>query len=127
MFEDIKIIGIDEDKTKKIEDSAIMYGVYLSLSASPPNWWREIFNKEHKSRQSKNWREASVGAWHIFICCPLSEVQMHLDDHKLNVKNTNEQYRQYEAAEQQRQAKQSQEEQEERNQLSAIAKKLKFD
>jgi hypothetical protein len=96
---EIRIVGINTDKTRKAIDSDTNYHVYFTLSQNPTQAWRGIFTDEWKAldiTQTRPWPEAVIDGGFLFIDCTLQEVQAtHLPVLKKAVAATNKRYKQY--------------------------------
>ena len=46
---DVRIVGLNTDKTRRMIGSEKVYQVYFELSGIPPQGWRTIFEKEWKA------------------------------------------------------------------------------
>ena len=102
-FEDIVIIGVDKQLTTQSDRAPALYNVHFELSARPPHVWEQIFTREREFPRHTMWRRAYVSGSHIVVECTLEEVQRyHLNDIKVDVKNSNTKYRTYLAEEQQK-------------------------
>jgi hypothetical protein len=76
LHDDIKITGMDEDKTQ-IQESGNS-NIYLTVSTySIPLEWRELFNKEWKDNLHSTWKPAEAMSNHILIQCHHSN--LHTD------------------------------------------------
>lgn len=85
---DIRIVGLDIDKTRKINGSCAAYQVYFKLSESPSVIWRDIFGREWNDLNSAE--EASIdGRFLIARCRLLDVVAIHLPELKKVVDATN--------------------------------------
>lgn len=58
LFEDLKIIGVDKDKTYNPDPSRILYNVYFNLSQVPSKEWVEIFDAERRFPRHSMWRKS---------------------------------------------------------------------
>ena len=96
---DIRIVGLNRDKTRKTNESDTVYQVYFELSAIPPLAWRDIFEQEWKAlnmTQPHLWEEASIDRAFLVMHCPLQEIAAtHFPVLKKAVAQTNKTYRQY--------------------------------
>lgn len=95
----IRIVGLNNDKTRKIDGSDVVYQVYFELSGTPPQAWGTLFEGEWKvlnATQPKLWQAASIDRGFLVMRCPLREaVSMHLPFLKKAVALTNAKYQQY--------------------------------
>ncbi|MBI1804806.1 MAG: hypothetical protein HY033_13370 [Ignavibacteriae bacterium] len=107
---EIRIVGLNTDKTRKTEKSDTLYQVYFELSGTPSQTWRNSFEREWKAlnpafRQQAGWQEASIDREFLVIHCTLQEVATQLQVLKKAIAATNKTYEhdvQEQAAEQER-------------------------
>lgn len=127
VFEDIKIIGVDKDKTYNPDPHKLLYNVYFELSRIPPSEWVEIFDVERRFPRHTMWRKAWIERGYVIVHCSLDEVKKyHLNDITEDVKTTNFKYREYlQKVELQRQ-RQLEKEEKERNTLEESLNDLDF-
>lgn len=93
-FEDIKIIDVAKNKTKKVSPEKELYYVYLELSETPTAEWARIFVNERSFPRHTMWRTAYIEGKYIVINCALEEIKnFHLSDLKIDVKNSNDKYK----------------------------------
>lgn len=91
---EIRIVGLNTDKTRRTLGSFTVYQVYFELSGSPPLAWREIFGREWKDLNPK--QEAGIDGRFLVMHCPLQEVAtLQLPALKKAVESTNAAYKQY--------------------------------
>jgi hypothetical protein len=95
-FEDIRITGLDDEKTFKPNPKNLLYNIYLKLSSRPTIDWRNIFKAERSFPRHSMWREAWVEGDYIIIYCVPEELERyHLNDLKQDVSSCNAKYRKY--------------------------------
>jgi hypothetical protein len=106
---EIRITGLDRDKTRKTDTTDARYQVYFELSKTPQLAWKTIFEREWKAlnlTQPRIWFEADVDNKFIIMHCFLAEVaSTYLPLLKKAVDATNSAYTNYlrdEATEHQR-------------------------
>jgi hypothetical protein len=95
---DIRIVGLNRDKTRKTKGSDSIYQIYLELSEAPPRAWRNIFEGEWKvlnPAQPHLWQAASIDRGFLLIHCPLQEIAAHLPALETAVAATNKTYIEY--------------------------------
>jgi len=95
---DIRIVGINTDKTRRMIGSETLYQIYFELSGIPPHGWGIIFEQEWKAvnaGQPLSLQESSVQRAFLVVHCPLEEVARHLPNLKQAVASTNIAYDQY--------------------------------
>jgi len=123
---EIRMVGLNTDKTRRTLGSYTVYQVYLELSGTPPLEWRDIFGREWKDLNPT--QEAGIDGRFLVMHCPLQEVAAtHLPALKKAVTATNVAYKQYareEAAEEKRRANVWKDE---RKTVEEMAKSLRFD
>jgi hypothetical protein len=91
---EIRIVGLNTDKTRRTLGSYTVYQVYFELSGAPPLAWRDIFGREWKNLNPK--QEAGIDGRFLVMHCPLQEVATtHLPALKKAVEATNVAYKQY--------------------------------
>jgi hypothetical protein len=129
--ENIRITGLNRDKTRKTERTDIRYQVYFELSGTPGQAWRTIFEREWKAlnrTQPQLSLDVNVDNRFLAVHCPLQEIaDTYLPALRMAVDATNKEYSKYAhdaAAEHQRQ---SDVWTQERKDVDDIAKSLKFD
>jgi hypothetical protein len=128
MFEDLKIIEIDDSKSYKPDPTKLLYNIYLRLSASPPLEWQQIFEAERRFPRHTMWRDAWIEGEYIVVHCVPDEIEKyHANDLKKDVKNSNLKYRQYLTEEAQKEAKKAERALSERNQLKELKQRIRFD
>jgi hypothetical protein len=123
---DIRILGLNTDKTRRTLGSTTVYQVYFELSGSPPLAWRDIFGKEWKLLNPT--QEAGIDGKFLMMHCPLQEIAAtHLPLLKKAVEATNVAYERF------AQEAETEEEhrvdvwKEERKAVEDMAKSLRFD
>lgn len=123
---EIRIVGLNTDKTRRTLGSTTVYQVYLELSGTPPLAWGDIFGREWKDLNPT--QEAGIDGRFLVLHCPLDEVAAtHLPALKKAVTATNLAYKQYvreEAAEEKRRADVWKDE---RKTVEEMAKSLRFE
>ncbi len=88
-FQDIRMTGLDTDKSHDVPSQDGTQRLYLTLSGTPPATWRDIFGREQRTPRSPIWREATVDGMCIVITCTPEELENHhLQFLKEDVKNT---------------------------------------
>jgi len=128
MFEDLKIIEIDDSKSYKPDPTKLLYNIYLKLSAPPPLEWHQIFEAERRFPRHTMWRHAWIEGEYIVIHCVPDEIEKyHANDIKEDVKSANSKFRQYLTEEAQKEEKKSEQALAERNQLKDLKQKIRFD
>ncbi|MGA9120050.1 MAG: hypothetical protein WB699_11870 [Bacteroidota bacterium] len=91
---EIRIVGLNADKTRKTPGSYTLHQVHFELSGNPPLAWRDIFGREWNDLDRA--QEAGVDGRFLVICCPIQEVAtIHLPVLKKAVEATNIAYKQH--------------------------------
>jgi len=127
---DIRIVGLNTEKTRKMIGSDTVYQVYFALSGSPPLSWRTAFEQEWKalnSGQLLSLQEASIDRAFLVIHCPLQEVAKHVPVLKKAVAATNITYQQYVLKQATEQKEREDVWKDERRTVEDVAKSLHFD
>jgi|WetSurMetagenome_2_1015567.scaffolds.fasta_scaffold403286_1 hypothetical protein len=89
---DIRIIGINTDKTRRISDSETVYHVYFELSESPSVLWRSAFEKEWSALNTGQQLakiDAGIDGAILIIQCKLDDIAGYLSLLKKAVAATN--------------------------------------
>jgi hypothetical protein len=93
-FQDIRITGLDTNKSQDLPSQDGTHRIYLTLSSAPPATWRDIFHRERATPRSSIWRNAIIESMFIVITCTPDELEKHhLKFLKEDVNNTNEKYK----------------------------------
>ena len=123
---DIRIVGLNTDKTRRTLGSYTVYQVYFELSENPPLVWREIFGREWKDLNPK--QEAGIDGKFLVMHCPLQEVEtIHLPALKKAVQTTNAAYRKYAREQVTEEERKADVWKEERKTVEDMAKSLRFE
>jgi hypothetical protein len=122
---DIRIVGLNTEKTRKVYGSDTIYEVYFKLSGAPSLAWRDIYKLEGATINPT--QEGNIERGFLVMHCPLQEVATHLPFLKKTMDATNKKYRQYvqdQATEQERRVDVWEQE---RKAVEDMAKSLHFD
>lgn len=95
---DIRIVGLNTDKTRKMIGSDSVYQVYLELSGSPTVIWRSFFDAEWKktnAQQPLALHDASVERTFLIIHCALEELADYLPKLRQAVSASNTDFLQF--------------------------------
>jgi hypothetical protein len=123
---EIRIVGLNADKTRKAVGSDTVYHVYFELSAHPPSEWTTIFAREWKSLNLT--QEACTDGAFLVIHCQLHEVATtQLPALKKAVAATNEVYKLYAQKEAAALEHRKDVWKQERKDVDAMAKSLRFE
>ena len=123
---EIRIVGLNTDKTRRTLGSYTVYQVYFELSGPPPLAWRDIFGREWKDVNPK--QEASIDGKFLVMHCPLQEVATtHLPALKKAVHATNVAYKQFAREQVTLEERKADAWKEERKTVEDMAKALKFE
>jgi hypothetical protein len=91
---DVRIVGLNKDKTRKTNGSYTAYQVYFELSGAPPVIWRDAFGREWNDVDSVH--DARIDGDFLVLRCPLQEIAgIHLPVLKKAVAATNKAYERY--------------------------------
>ena len=127
-FQDIRITGLDTNKSHDLPSQDGTHRLYLTLSGAPPATWRDIFGREHHTPRSSIWREAIIDGMFIVITCTPEELEKyHLQFLKEDVKNTNEKFRRSIVEQEEWSVRFRQSEEERKKRLEEVRDRLKFD
>jgi hypothetical protein len=127
---DMRITGLNRDKTRTTEGSDTVYQVYFELSGTPPEAWRSIFEGEWKvlnPTQPHLWQAASIDGRFLLMHCPLKGIASHLPVLKKAVAATNKSYKQYVQEQATERGRREDVWQQERKAVDNIADSLDFD
>lgn len=95
-FSDIRIIGLEADRTKRSPSAPGFRLMYLSLSEAPPHRWCQIFDAERQFPRQSVWRRAWIEGTSIVVDCAPEELeQYHMEDLSQDVANTNTKFRNF--------------------------------
>jgi hypothetical protein len=123
---EIRIVGLNTDKTRRTLGSTTVYQVYFELSGNPPLAWRDIFGREWKNLNPT--QEAGIDGRFLVLQCPLQEVATtHLPVLKKAVEATNVAYEQYAREQVTEEERRVDVWKEERKAVEDMAKSLRFD
>jgi hypothetical protein len=123
---EIRIVGLNTDKTRRTLGSYTVYQVYFELSGNPPLAWRDIFGREWKDLNPT--QEAGIDGRFLVMHCPLQEVATtHLPALKKAVAATNIAYKQYARDQVTKEERKAEVWKEERKAVEDMAKSLRFE
>jgi len=123
---EIRILGLNTDKTRRTLGSYTVYQVYFELSAAPPSAWRDIFGREWKDLNPT--QEAGIDGRFLVMHCPLQEIAAtHLPALKKAVEAANVAYRQYAQEQVSQEERQADVWRQERKAVEDLAKSLQFE
>lgn len=127
---DIRIVGLNADKTRRMIGSETIYQVYFELSGTPPQGWRTLFEQEWKALnvgQPLALQETSVERAFLMMQCPLEEVGSQLLVLKKAVAAANIAYEDYARKQASEQKAREDVWKDERETVEDVAKSLRFD
>jgi hypothetical protein len=128
MFEDIRIIDLDNVRSYKPDPQKLLYKIYLKLSSPPPPEWQQIFEAERRFPRHTMWRRAWIEGQYIVIHCVLDELdKYHLRDLRQDVESANNKYREYLMEVARTKASEIRQKHEELTQLKDIKRRLNLD
>jgi hypothetical protein len=126
---DIRIVGLNTDKTRRLIGSETIYHVYFELSTSPPQAWRTAFEQEWKALHvghPLSLQETSIDRAFLVLHCPLQEVSQNLPLLTKAVAATNVAHEQYIRTQVTAQQKREEVWTDERKTVDDVAKSLHF-
>jgi len=127
-FVDISIVDLDLSKSYNPDPQKALYNMYLRLSQSPPEEWKQIFDAERRFPRHTMWRHAWIeGAYIVIYCVPEELEKYHLRDLQEDVKNCNEKYRAYLTELARKEARELTRIREERDKLRNLRRRLGFE
>jgi len=127
-FQDIRITGLDTNKSQDFPSQDGTHRIYLTLSSAPPATWRDIFHRERSNSRSSIRRDATIESTFIVITCTPEELEKHhLQFLKEDVKNTNKKYKLSIVEQEEQSARFRQSEEDRRKRLEELRDRLKFD
>ena len=122
---EIRIVGLNTDKTRRTLGSYTVYQVYFELSGNPLLAWREIFGREWKDLNPT--QEAGLDGRFLVMHCPLQEIATtHLPALTKAVETTNVAYKQFAREQVTEEKRQPDVWEQERRDVEAMAKSLRF-
>lgn len=128
IFEDIKIVEMDENASYKSEPSTKMMHIIFILSESAPYDWAEYFNDRWKQNFYMMKRAAYVSGKRLEIYCVPEELQQyHIPQLKKVIAETNSAYRAHLEQTQRITAEREATEANERAKLADLKSQIKFD
>jgi len=123
---EIRILGLNTDKTRRTLGSYTVYQVYFELSGAPPLAWRDIFGREWKDLNAT--QEAGIDGRFLVMHCPLQEIAAtHLPALKKAVAAANVAHRQYDREQVSQEERQADAWRQERKAVEDLAKSLHFE
>jgi hypothetical protein len=123
---EIRLVGLNTDKTRRTLGSTTVYQVYFELSGNPHLAWREIFGREWKDLNPT--QEAGIDGRFLVMHCPLQEIATtHLPALKKAVEATNVAYKQYAQEQVTEEEHRADVWKEERKAVEDMAKSLRFE
>jgi hypothetical protein len=127
-FDEIKITGLDSKRTQPSTKAPGLRHMYLSLSASPPHEWVQLFEQQRQFPRHSMWRRAWIEGRFIVVDCVPEEIERyHVHDLKEDVAACNKGYLEWRTRVAAASANKAEEEQKERERLDELASRLKFD
>ena len=90
---EIKIIGINKERTRQDPEFSGLQDYYLQLSEQPPPEWRNFFKQSRQFPRHSMWRDAWVENDCVVIKCAIDELtRYHVKDLKEDVATANRTY-----------------------------------
>jgi hypothetical protein len=127
-FVDIKIVGLDDDRTVESPNNPSLLHVYLQLSQTPPPLWQKHFAESRKIARHPRWRPVHIDRKFLVVECVPAEIESHhLPDLKKDVTYANSKYREYLQLQARIEMKKVATQSVERNRLREMKGRLNFD
>ncbi len=126
-FEDIKIVGMDDEASYKSDPNSALYEIYLNLSSSAPYEWAEYFNTRWQQHFYMMKRRASVSGDKLNIYCVPDELESHINELKKVFSETNQAYKSHLSALEIDAERAKQEADKEKEKLLNIKNNISFD
>jgi hypothetical protein len=127
-FQDIRITGLDTQRSHDFPAQDGTQRLYLTLSAVPSTTWREIFDHESSMSRHSIRREAAIeGACIVIRCTPEQLEKHHFACLKEAVKHTNETFQLSVAQQEEQSARFCHIKEEQQKRLEEVRDRLKFD
>jgi hypothetical protein len=125
---EIRIVGLNTDKTRKTKTSDTTYQVYFALSSTPNQAWRSAFEKEWMAMTKPPLcQEATIDNKFLVVNCPLEEVSACLPILKKTIEATNKSYQVYAQEQSTEQERQQNGWKKERRAVEVMAESLHFE
>jgi hypothetical protein len=123
---EIRIVGLNTGKTRRIPGAYTSYQVHFELSGNTPLAWRDIFGREWNDLNST--QEAGVDGRFLVIHCALQEIAgTYLPALKKAVDATNAAYKQYAREQAKEEERKGVVWKQERQAVEDMARTLEFD
>ena len=127
-FQDIRMTGIDMDKSYDASARDGTHRIYLILSDVPPPIWRDIFHHQRRTPLYTNARDAIIeDGFMIVTCTPEALEKEHLRFIQEEVRTTNKKYMLFLVQQDKRATGFQQTEQELKKRLQVVYPRLEFD
>lgn len=127
-FQDIRIVGLDDDASYKPDPNKALYNVVLELSGTPPPDWERYFNQRWKSEFYMMKRRAEVSGRLLTIHCVPDELEReHLPRLRDVVSETNMAYRAHHQESERRRSHERAEAERDRAELRQLKHTLRFE
>ncbi|HEY9166161.1 MAG TPA: hypothetical protein VIS48_08385 [Candidatus Kryptonia bacterium] len=127
---EMRIVGLNTDKTRALIGSDSLYQVYFELSGIPTQGWRTVFEREWKALnvgQALSLQDTSVERAFLVMHCPLQDVAKHLPILKKAVAAANKDYSEYARGQAEEEKGREDLWKNERKTVEDVAKSLHFD
>jgi hypothetical protein len=125
-FADIRIVGLDEERTARADPSEPLYDVHFVLSAEAPVGWGQIA-QAHLGPGGVAGRRAWPQSRYVVVRCAIGEVERVLAALRPILEETNRQYRDWDAAQVAARAGEAAFDRREREKLRELKARLTFD
>ena len=125
-FADIRIVGLDEERTTRADPTEPVYDVHFVLSAEAPVGWGQIA-QGHLGPRGVAGRRAWPQSKYIVVRCAIDEVERVLAALRPILEATNREYRAWAASQAKDRAEEEAFDRQQRQQLRELKTQLKFD
>ena len=127
-FQDIRITGLDTQRSHDFPAQDGTQRLYLTLSAVPSTTWREIFDRESSMPRHPKRHDAAIeGACIVILCTPEQLEKEHFAFLKEAVKHANEKFQLSVAQQEEQAARFFHIKEAQKKRLEAVRDRLKFD
>lgn len=126
-FQDIKITGMNDEESSKLDPSMALFDIVLTLSESAPYEWADYFNQRWEQHFYMMKRRASVSGARLTIYCVPEELESHVTELKKVIGETNQKYKEYLANQKNQEEIIKQKEKAEKEKMSNLKDSIKFD
>jgi hypothetical protein len=125
-FADIRIVGLDEERTTRADPSEPLYDVHFVLSAQPPVGWAKFVRSSIGPRGIAG-RQGWPLSKYFVVRCAVGEVERVLAALHPILAATNRQYREWATAQEEARVQEEAFDERERQKLRELNTRLRFD